>query len=66
MVHRGALMTMTDVVENLVAANRILADHDVVDGYGHVSGRHPRDPTRCGIGLCGIGSSGGQGPSLAD
>jgi len=39
-------MTMTDVIEDLVAANRILAAHAVVDGYGHVSVRHPRDPTR--------------------
>ena len=30
----------------LVAANRILAREDVVDAYGHVSMRHPRDPGR--------------------
>jgi HCOMODA/2-hydroxy-3-carboxy-muconic semialdehyde decarboxylase len=36
-------MTMTDVKEDLVAANRILAAHGVVDGYGHVSVRHPHD-----------------------
>jgi ribulose-5-phosphate 4-epimerase/fuculose-1-phosphate aldolase len=29
-----------------VTANRILADQGVVDGYGHVSWRHPRDPDR--------------------
>src|ERR1700736_6196154 len=29
---------------DLVAANRILADQGVVDGYGHVSVRHPTDP----------------------
>jgi len=29
-----------------VAANRILADHGVLDGYGHVSARHDRDPNR--------------------
>jgi len=28
------------LVEDLVAANRILADQGVVDGYGHVSVRH--------------------------
>jgi ribulose-5-phosphate 4-epimerase/fuculose-1-phosphate aldolase len=34
------------LVEDLVAANRILADQGVVDGYGHVSVRHDRDPQR--------------------
>ena len=29
---------------DLVAANRILADQGVVDGYGHVSARHPTNP----------------------
>jgi len=29
---------------DLVAANRILADQGVVDGYGHVSVRHPTNP----------------------
>ena len=33
-------------VEDLVAANRILADFGVVDGYGHVSARDPADPSR--------------------
>ncbi len=34
------------LIEDLVAANRILAEHGVVDGYGHVSVRHERDPNR--------------------
>ena len=34
------------LIENLVAANRILADQGVVDGYGHVSARHNLDPNR--------------------
>ena len=34
------------LLEDLVAANRILADQGVVDGYGHVSARHDRDPGR--------------------
>ncbi len=34
------------LVEDLVAANRILAAEGVVDGYGHVSVRHPRNPER--------------------
>jgi HCOMODA/2-hydroxy-3-carboxy-muconic semialdehyde decarboxylase len=31
---------------DLVTANRILYDQGVVDGYGHVSVRHPTDPSR--------------------
>ena len=34
------------LIEDLVAANRILADQGVVDGYGHVSARHNLDPNR--------------------
>src|SRR4030095_6641627 len=34
------------LVEDLVAANRILVHQGVVDGYGHVSVRHDRDPQR--------------------
>jgi HCOMODA/2-hydroxy-3-carboxy-muconic semialdehyde decarboxylase len=34
------------LIEDLVAANRILADQGVVDGYGHVSVRLDRDPGR--------------------
>jgi HCOMODA/2-hydroxy-3-carboxy-muconic semialdehyde decarboxylase len=34
------------LVEDLVAANRILAMEGVVDGMGHVSVRHNRDPNR--------------------
>jgi HCOMODA/2-hydroxy-3-carboxy-muconic semialdehyde decarboxylase len=34
------------LVDDLVTANRILADQGVVDGYGHVSVRHDRDPSR--------------------
>ncbi len=34
------------LVEDLVAANRILADQGVVDGYGHVSVRHDKNPNR--------------------
>jgi HCOMODA/2-hydroxy-3-carboxy-muconic semialdehyde decarboxylase len=33
-------------IEDLVAANRVLAAQGVVDGYGHVSARHERDPNR--------------------
>jgi ribulose-5-phosphate 4-epimerase/fuculose-1-phosphate aldolase len=34
------------LVEDLVAANRILAQQGVVDGFGHVSVRHDRDANR--------------------
>lgn len=34
------------LVEDLVAANRILADQGLLDGWGHVSVRHDRDPNR--------------------
>lgn len=33
-----------DQIEDLVLANRILADHEVFDAYGHVSVRSDRDP----------------------
>lgn len=32
--------------EDVVAANRILAQHGVLDAFGHVSARHPEDPGR--------------------
>lgn len=34
------------LVDDLVAANRILFDQGVVDGFGHVSVRHDKDPNR--------------------
>src|SRR5262245_7658314 len=34
------------VIEDLVAGNRILADQGVLDGFGHVSVRHPERPDR--------------------
>jgi ribulose-5-phosphate 4-epimerase/fuculose-1-phosphate aldolase len=34
------------LLEDLVAANRILVDQGVLDGFGHVSIRHPQDPSR--------------------
>ncbi|HEY5988029.1 MAG TPA: class II aldolase/adducin family protein [Streptosporangiaceae bacterium] len=34
------------LIEDLVDANRILADQGVVDGYGHVSVRHSGSPER--------------------
>ena len=34
------------LIDDLVAANRILFDQGVVDGFGHVSARHEGDPAR--------------------
>ena len=34
------------LIDDLVAANRILAGLNVLDGFGHVSVRHPDDPNR--------------------
>src|SRR2546422_11450325 len=49
MVHAVSGQAMSDldrIVRELVIANRILANEDVVDAYGHVSHRHPDDPGR--------------------
>jgi len=35
-----------ELLEDLVAANRILAEHGVIDAYGHVSIRSPDNPNR--------------------
>jgi HCOMODA/2-hydroxy-3-carboxy-muconic semialdehyde decarboxylase len=35
-----------EAIEDLVAASLILADQGVLDGFGHVSIRHPNDPNR--------------------
>jgi len=37
---------MSDLIRDLVVANRILANENVVDAYGHVSVRHPSNPRR--------------------
>ncbi len=34
------------VIDDLVTGNHILYDQDIVDGYGHVSARDPRNPER--------------------
>src|SRR3989442_10957624 len=39
-------MRAKELIENLVAANRILAQQGILDGFGHVSVRHGRDPNR--------------------
>src|ERR1035438_2487554 len=40
------LFAQTDQIEDLVAANRILASHEVFDAYGHISVRTDRNPQR--------------------
>ncbi len=37
---------LDDLLRDLVVANRILANEDVVDAYGHISVRHPDNPKR--------------------
>jgi ribulose-5-phosphate 4-epimerase/fuculose-1-phosphate aldolase len=37
---------LTDLIEELALANRILAHEGVLDAFGHVSARHPGDPGR--------------------
>src|SRR5260370_30223092 len=34
------------LIDDLVAANRVLYNEGVVDGFGHVSGRHDTNPER--------------------
>jgi HCOMODA/2-hydroxy-3-carboxy-muconic semialdehyde decarboxylase len=35
-----------NLVDDLAAANRILSDQGIVDGFGHVSARHDAEPAR--------------------
>jgi ribulose-5-phosphate 4-epimerase/fuculose-1-phosphate aldolase len=37
---------LSNLIEELALANRILANEGVLDAFGHVSARHPRDPQR--------------------
>ncbi len=40
------MSTLAALIDDLIAANRILAGLNVLDGFGHVSVRHPEDPSR--------------------
>src|SRR5438552_16950227 len=40
------VIELDDALNELVIANRILANENVVDAYGHVSVRHPRNPEK--------------------
>ena len=34
------------LIEDIVTGSRVLADFGVLDGFGHVSARHPANPNR--------------------
>ena len=40
------MSSFSALIQDLVIANRILANEEVVDAYGHVSLRHPDNPSR--------------------
>src|SRR5579871_5029996 len=42
----AATETLTSLIRELVDANHILFDQGVVDGFGHISARHPERPDR--------------------
>lgn len=42
----GGAAALRALIDDVVAANRILADQGVLDSYGHVSARHPQDAQR--------------------
>ena len=43
---RGIAAPDPQLIEDLVLANQILANEGVLDGYGHVSARHDKNPDR--------------------
>jgi hypothetical protein len=53
-----AMSSLDTVIQDLVIANRILAKVDVVDAYGHVSVRHPENPSHFLISRLIIGRQG--------
>jgi HCOMODA/2-hydroxy-3-carboxy-muconic semialdehyde decarboxylase len=40
------MTALTEAIDTLVTGNRILARENVVDAFGHISMRHPDDPSR--------------------
>jgi HCOMODA/2-hydroxy-3-carboxy-muconic semialdehyde decarboxylase len=42
----GGPVQAAAALDDLVVANRILADRGIIDAYGHVSLRHPNNPSR--------------------
>jgi ribulose-5-phosphate 4-epimerase/fuculose-1-phosphate aldolase len=45
-IARMSTSPLAQILDELVAANRILAHYGVLDGFGHVSARHPDHPDR--------------------
>ncbi|MDH3420991.1 MAG: class II aldolase/adducin family protein [Gammaproteobacteria bacterium] len=43
---QGSTPAVAAAIEELVAANRILAAQGILPGYGHISIRHPQNPNR--------------------
>ena len=37
---------LKQAIRDLTIANRIIAKENVVDAFGHISVRHPKDPTK--------------------
>jgi ribulose-5-phosphate 4-epimerase/fuculose-1-phosphate aldolase len=46
LLERKYMANLDSLIEDLVAANRILASEGIVDAFGHVSARHPEDSGR--------------------
>ena len=44
------------VIEDMVVGSRVLADFGVLDGFGHVSARHPTNPNRFLMSRCTFAS----------
>ena len=42
--YKGVASTLEEALEQVVLANRILANEGVLDAFGHVSVRHPKNP----------------------
>jgi 3-hydroxy-2-methylpyridine-4,5-dicarboxylate 4-decarboxylase len=42
--YKGVARTAKEAIEQVVLANRILANEGVLDAFGHVSVRHPKNP----------------------
>ena len=40
------MSTLAELIDDLVVANHILVNEGVLDGFGHISVRHPQDPGR--------------------
>ncbi len=48
-LEEGKMSHLDDLLRDLVVANRILSNENVVDAYGHISVRHPDNPKRASL-----------------